>query len=239
MHTNNAQFSLLIASFSLSSTWTPLVTGLLISRVGVIQSAVFATGVICLGQAILYIGHAAESIQVMAIGLLLFGLTISPLSVCQESLIFQLRTSSDENGAEHSDSHRNTNLLLSLALLLGKSASFGAAFTVVPLADAFGEDAPFGLSLLFCCISFGLTASLWLGESWRRRHHLAAGVEEVLEAVDSEPDPSDADQPLTRRLSNSPVSVKMTLEDRVAEKKQIRFGSMVDLGDAFWWYILV
>lgn len=220
-------------------------TGLLISRVGVIRSAVVATGIICLGQAILYVGHAAESVQIMAIGLLLFGLTISPLSVCQESLIFQLRTSADDEhggGSEEAGSRQNTNLLLSLALLLGKAASFGAAFTVVPLADTFGEDAPFGLSLLFCCVSFGLTASLWAGETWRRRHHLAVGVEDVLDvegeaALDGGDD--DNDEPLRAQLSDSPVSVKLTLEERVEEKKRIRFGSMVNLGDAFWWYILV
>lgn len=50
MGTNNTEFSLLISAFSLNSTWTPLVGGVLASRLGTTVTSVLATGVIFLGE---------------------------------------------------------------------------------------------------------------------------------------------------------------------------------------------
>lgn len=231
-------------------------TGLLISRIGVVKSAVFATGIICAGQAILYLGHSSESVHVMALGIFLFGLTISPLSVCQESLIFHLWTSphshAPASGREVAQGgqtgHGNTNLLLSLALLLGKFSSFMAALTTVPLADQYGDDAPFSLSFTFCAISFALTLCLYLGERWRRRRHLESQVDDVdleddeinEEAFELDPERMTEDEAENRAAADISADViKLSMEERVKEKKKIKFKSLINLGDAFWWYIFV
>jgi MFS family permease len=49
MGTSNTEFSLLISAFSLNSTWTPLIGGLLASRLGTTFTSVLATGVVFLG----------------------------------------------------------------------------------------------------------------------------------------------------------------------------------------------
>ena len=49
MGTDNTEFSLLISAFSLNSTWTPLVGGLLASRLGTTVTSILATGVVFLG----------------------------------------------------------------------------------------------------------------------------------------------------------------------------------------------
>lgn len=58
MGTNNTEFSLLISAFSLNSTWTPLVGGLLASRLGTTTTSILATGVIFLGASPLHYVHA-------------------------------------------------------------------------------------------------------------------------------------------------------------------------------------
>ena len=53
MGTDNTEFSLLISAFSLNSTWTPLVGGLLASRLGTTFTSIMATGVIFLGMSLI------------------------------------------------------------------------------------------------------------------------------------------------------------------------------------------
>jgi hypothetical protein len=79
----------MIAPFDLNSTWTPLVGGLLVCRFGTARSSIVATFVIFLGQAILLIGDFLGSVVCMSLGLFIFGLGISPLSVVQVSASFQ------------------------------------------------------------------------------------------------------------------------------------------------------
>ncbi len=52
MGTNNTEFSLLISAFSLNSTWTPLVGGVLASHMGTTFTSILATGVIFLGMSV-------------------------------------------------------------------------------------------------------------------------------------------------------------------------------------------
>jgi dipeptide/tripeptide permease len=93
-----------------------------------------------------------------------FGLAVSPLSVCQETLIYTIFPSTG-----------SVNLLLSLGLLAGKTTAFFASITAVPIADSFGEHAPFVVSSVLAGASF--IASLIL------RRNLAAQTE----PNDSEP----------------------------------------------------
>ncbi|CDO71549.1 hypothetical protein BN946_scf184911.g19 [Trametes cinnabarina] len=61
MGTNNTKFSLLISAFSLNSTWTPLVGGVLASRLGTTLTSILTTGIIFLGQACLLISNLSDS----------------------------------------------------------------------------------------------------------------------------------------------------------------------------------
>ena len=52
MGTSNTEFSLLISAFSLNSTWTPLLGGILANNMGTTFTSILATGVILLGELI-------------------------------------------------------------------------------------------------------------------------------------------------------------------------------------------
>ncbi|KAI0318983.1 major facilitator superfamily domain-containing protein [Amylostereum chailletii] len=87
MGTSNTEFSLLISAFSLNSTWTPLVGGLLASRLGTTLTSILATGVILSGLCILLIGDLTEDVRCMTLGMFVFGVGVSPLAVVQETII--------------------------------------------------------------------------------------------------------------------------------------------------------
>ena len=53
MGTSNTEFSLLIAAFSLNSTWTPLVGGVLAGYLGTTVTSILATGLIFFGSTLL------------------------------------------------------------------------------------------------------------------------------------------------------------------------------------------
>lgn len=50
MGISNTEFSLLISALSLNTTWTPLVGGLMASRLGTTYTSILATGAIFLGN---------------------------------------------------------------------------------------------------------------------------------------------------------------------------------------------
>ena len=49
MGTSNTEFGLLLSAYSLNSTWTPLMGGILANRLGTTLTSILATGVILLG----------------------------------------------------------------------------------------------------------------------------------------------------------------------------------------------
>jgi hypothetical protein len=100
------------------------------------------TGFILLGAVILYAGVASGAIAVMALGYFLFGLGSTPLMVVQETLLARLSPGG------------HLGLSLALGLVSGKTASFIASFTSLPLAEAGGDTAPFAVGLVLCIISF-------------------------------------------------------------------------------------
>jgi hypothetical protein len=53
--TDNTEFSLLISALSLNSTWTPLLGGMIASKLGTTYTSILATGVIFLGNVLLQI----------------------------------------------------------------------------------------------------------------------------------------------------------------------------------------
>ncbi|BEJ06583.1 hypothetical protein CcaverHIS641_0311050 [Cutaneotrichosporon cavernicola] len=126
----------------LNSTWTPLVAGILVARYGTAASSLVTTGFILLGAVILYVGVYSGAIAIMALGYFLFGLGSTPLMVVQETLLARLSPGG------------HLGLSLALGLVSGKTASFVASFTSLPLAEAGGDTAPFAVGLALCILSF-------------------------------------------------------------------------------------
>ncbi|KAJ2927142.1 hypothetical protein H1R20_g9943, partial [Candolleomyces eurysporus] len=135
---SHAEFGLLIAAYTLNSTWTPLVGGVLASRLGTTVTSILATGVIFLGQVILLIGDIWGDVRLMVLGLFVFGIGSHGLGVS-----------------------------MAFGLVAGKGASFVAASTSYPLTKHFGGRAPFyvatslaGLSVVVNLIY--IACSKWL-----------------------------------------------------------------------------
>jgi MFS family permease len=97
---------------------------------------------VLIGEIILYYGTMHGSLVVMACGLFLFGMGVSPLAVVQETLLARLSPGG------------HLGLSLALGLVSGKSASFISALISKPLAKAGGSGLPFFVALILCAVSF-------------------------------------------------------------------------------------
>lgn len=86
-------------------------------------------------------------LTLQTLGLFIFGLGVTPLSVVQETLL------------SHLSPGNHLGISLALGLLSGKSASFVSSLVSLPLADAFGDAVPFGLAVLLCGLSFAANAA--------------------------------------------------------------------------------
>ncbi|TFK77075.1 MFS general substrate transporter [Pluteus cervinus] len=210
---SHAEFSLLISAFSLNSTWTPLVGGVLASTLGTTLTSILATSVIFLGQVLLLLGDIWGDVRLMVFGLWIFGLGISPLAVVQESIIVRFFRS------------HGLGVSMAFGLLAGKGASFISALTSYPLTERYGSRAPFyaattlaGLSVVVNLVY--IAASKWLVDG--------AGAE--LEAVDI------SDEAKARLRSGMALTEAQALE-RVAEKRKVHLKSITKLGDVFWAYV--
>jgi len=206
----------MIAAFNLNSTWTPLIGGLLATRLGTALSSVIATSLVLLGQIILLLGDLAEDVVPMAAGLFVFGLGISPLAVVQESIIVRFFAS------------HGLGVSLALGLIAGKGASFVSARVSYPLSDAYGPHAPFVLSTLLALFSFGVNLVYLASSAWFAR---GAGVEL---------DPYELAQ--ERRRRKATLGERMTATEavkKVAAKKAIHFTDLKLFGDIFWLYTAI
>jgi len=227
---SHAEFGLLIAAYTLNSTWTPLVGGVVASRLGTTVTSILATGVIffgaltfapgpmngtqslsLVGQIILLIGDIWGDVRLMVLGLFVFGMGVSPLAVVQETIIVRFFKS------------HGLGVSMALGLVAGKGASFVAARTSYPLAERFGPRAPFyvatslaGLSVIVNLIY--LACSKWLVDG--------AGAE--LEAPDIKEE--------AHRREMFDVSEAQALE-KVAKKRYVDIRQVAKLGDAFWAYV--
>ncbi|CCM01967.1 uncharacterized protein FIBRA_04040 [Fibroporia radiculosa] len=211
MGTNNTEFSLLISAFSLNSTWTPLVGGLLASRFGTTTTSILATGVIFLGQALLLFGNLTDSIRLMTFGMWVYGLGVSPLAVVQETIIVRFFKS------------HGLGVSLALGLVAGKGASFVSARTSYPLSERFGPHAPFYASTILTAASFLVNIIYVCASKWLVR---GAGAE--LEASDLE----DEAQNNRRICLSEAEAIK-----KVAKKRMVYLRDITKLGDVFWAYI--
>ncbi|KAI8995613.1 MFS general substrate transporter [Trametes punicea] len=215
MGTNNTEFSLLISAFSLNSTWTPLVGGVLASRLGTTLTSILATGVIFLGQACLLIGNLSDSVRLMALGMFVFGLGVSPLAVVQETIIVRFFKS------------HGLGVSLALGLVAGKGASFISALTSYPLSQRFGPHAPFYASTLLTAFSFTVNLVYVFSSKWLVR---GAGAE--LEA-------SELNAEAHSRAASAAAADMSEAEAlrEVAKKRMVYLRDITKLGDVFWAYI--
>ncbi|KAH9937670.1 major facilitator superfamily domain-containing protein [Fomitopsis serialis] len=210
MGTNNTEFSLLISAFSLNSTWTPLVGGLLASRLGTTTTSILATGVIFLGQALLLFGNLTNSVRLMTFGMWVYGLGVSPLAVVQETIIVRFFKS------------HGLGVSLALGLVAGKGASFVSARTSYSLSENFGPHAPFYASTLLTAISFLVNIIYVCVSKWLVRE---SGTE--LEASELRDEAENTQICLTEAEALK----------KVAKKRMVYLRDITKLGDVFWAYI--
>ncbi|KAH9946637.1 MFS general substrate transporter [Amylocystis lapponica] len=233
MGTNNTEFSLLISAFSLNSTWTPLVGGVLASKLGTTYTSILATGVIFLGsytpisphlgnivlnatpgQGLLLLGNLTDSVRLMTFGLFIYGLGVSPLAVVQETIIVRFFKS------------HGLGVSLALGLVAGKGASFISARTSYPLSDRFGPHAPFYAATLLTGLSFVVNLIYVAASKWLIR---GAGAE--LEISDVQ------DEAVVRRQSGLVAMSEEEALKHVAQKRAVNLRDITKLGDVFWAYI--
>lgn len=210
--TSNTEFSLLISAFSLNSTWTPLVGGLMASKLGTTLTSIIATGVIFIGQVLLLVGDIKGDVRLMVFGLFVFGFGVSPLAVVQESIIVRFFKA------------HGLGVSMALGLVAGKLASFISARTSLPLAERFGRHAPFYASTFLAALSLFINLVYMASSKWLIR---GSGTV-LLEASEIRRE--------ARRRSLYDLSEAQALE-KVAKKRHIRFKDIPKLGDIFWAYI--
>jgi MFS family permease len=148
------------------------------------------------------------SLRVMALGLFIFGLGVSPVSVVQETIIVRFFKT------------HGLGVTMAMGLFAGKAASFLAARTAYPLSGHFGPRAPFYVSTALA--AFSVIVNL-IYISLSRRLVDLAGAE--LEAADIS---SGA-----RRRFSVDISEDRALEE-VAKKRHVHMRQIVRFGDVFW-----
>jgi len=148
----------------------------------------------------------------MALGLFIFGLGVSPISVIQETIIVRFFKS------------HGLGITMAIGLFAGRAASFLAARTAYPLSEHFGPRAPFYVSTALA--AFSVFVNL-IYISLSRRLVDLAGAE--LEAADIS---SDA-----QRRRSADIAEGQALEE-VAKKRQVHMHQIIRLGDVFWAYVI-
>ncbi|KAH8923164.1 MFS general substrate transporter [Atractiella rhizophila] len=169
---SDTMFSILLSSFQLLNTITSL-GGFVVPKYGVGNAGLFCTGIIALGQGTVWANNRAENVWGMTLGLLIFGIGISPLAAVQESIIVKHFSAPAPDGGKP-----KVGLTVALALLAGKTSSFAAGALSSPLSTNFGHTAPFLVSFLLSAISF--CACLVYVNAERKYERLTSGlIEEV------------------------------------------------------------
>ncbi|KAF8216213.1 major facilitator superfamily domain-containing protein, partial [Mycena galopus ATCC 62051] len=211
--TGHTEYSLLISALSLNSTWTPLVGGILAGTLGTTFTSILATGVVFVGTAFLLLGDISGNVRLMAAGLFIFGLGVSPLAVVQETIIVRFFRS------------HGLGVSMAFGLVAGKGASFVSARTSYPLTERFGPRAPFYVATFLAGMSVVINLVYIAASRW-----FIDGAGAELEAVDINEE--------AQRRSVINMSEAQALE-KVAAKRRVHLGEIAKLGDIFWAYIVV
>ncbi|KDR85015.1 hypothetical protein GALMADRAFT_53593 [Galerina marginata CBS 339.88] len=209
--TSHTEFGLLLSAFSLNSTWTPLVGGVLASRLGTTFTSIMATGIILLGQIFLLCGDIWGNVRLMALGLFIFGLGVSPLAVVQETIIVRFFKS------------HGLGVSMAFGLIAGKAASFLSARTSYPLTEHFGSRAPFYVATFLAAISVVINLLYISLSKW------------LIDGSGAELEAPDISEEARRRLAINMTEAQAL--EKVAEKKKVYIGQITQLGDLFWVYM--
>jgi MFS family permease len=152
-------------------------------------------------------GEVTENLRLMAFGLFIFGLGVSPLAVVQETIIVRFFRS------------HGLGVSMALGLVAGKGASFVSARTSYPLSERYGRRAPFyvatflaGLSVIVNLVY--ILASKWLIRSTGTRLEASEIREEA-------------------RNSSLSLSEAQALQ-KVAAKRRVNLREVTKLDDVFW-----
>jgi MFS family permease len=146
----------------------------------------------------------------MVVGMFVFGLGISPLSVVQETIIVRFFKS------------HGLGVSMALGLLAGKSASFISAHTSFTLTHAFGPRAPFYVAVLLAASSVLINLIYIVASKW-----LIDGANAELEATDVI---DEAHHP------SYTLSEAQALQE-AAERRKVHLTDISRLGDLFWAYV--
>lgn len=165
------------------------------------------------GQVILLIGDIWGSVRLMALGMFVFGLGISPLAVVQETIVVRFFKS------------HGLGVSMAFGLIAGKGASFISARTAYPLTEHFGTRSPFFVATFLAGISVVVNIAYIMASKW-----LVDGAGAELEAADIDEE--------ARRRSVHNVSEAQALE-KVAAKRRVHLRDITKLGDVFWAYVLL
>jgi MFS family permease len=147
----------------------------------------------------------------MAFGLFVFGLGVSPLAVVQETIIVRFFKS------------HGLGVSMAFGLIIGKGASFVSARTSYPLTERWGTHAPFYVATFLAAMSVFVNLCYIMASKW-----LVDGACAELEAADISEE--------AKRRSIHNMSEAQALE-KVARKKRVYLGDISKLGDVFWSYV--
>jgi hypothetical protein len=197
------------------------------SRLGTTITSIYATSAILIGltffvspfpkvaliqhagTVLLLLGDISEDVRLMVVGMFVFGLGISPLSVVQETIIVRFFKS------------HGLGVSMALGLLAGKSASFIAARTSFTLTHTFGPRAPFYIAVLLAASSVLINLIYIVASKW-----LIDGAKAELEATDVI---DEAHRP------SYTLSEAQALQE-AAERRKVHLKDISRLGDLFWVY---
>lgn len=199
------------------------------SRLGTTFTSIYATGIVLLGlfsffsaeatlhlvtitvmhtgTILLLLGEISKDVRLMAFGMFVFGLGISPLSVIQETII-----------TETFKSH-GLGISMALGLIAGKGAAFLSVRTSYPLTHHFGPSAPFYVATFLAAFSVIINLLYIFVAKW-----LVHGAGAELEA----PDISNTAQQQSNKFTDAKTSKK-----EIGHRK-VNFSDLAQLGDLFW-----
>ncbi len=170
----------------------------------------------CAGQACLLIGNLSDSARIMALGMFVFGMGVSPLAVVQETIIVRFFKS------------HGLGVSLALGLVAGKGASFISALTSYPLSQRFGPHAPFYAATILSAFSFTINLIYLSASKW------------LVRESGTELEPSEIHAEAHARAASTPgISSEAEALEAVAKKRMVNLRDITKLGDVFWAYVCI
>ena len=149
----------------------------------------------------------------MALGLFIFGLGVSPVSVVQETIIVRFFKS------------HGLGVSMAMGLIAGKGASFLSARTAYPLSEHFGPRAPFIVSTVLA----GFSVLVNLIYIYLSRF--------LIDNAGAELEAADISSEARRRSSVNDITESRALEE-VVKKRRVHIRQIANLGDVFWAWVV-